>query len=83
VCVCACVHDASSANFGNVFLNEPLPVDGYITLPHDKPGWGLDLNYEGLGLVRPHPHDPEDPKHKAPGPKPPGFGLNGRPAPKL
>ena len=69
--------DSIDPNFGNVFVEEPLPVDGYITLP-DKPGWGLELNVsEANGqLVRPHPHDPNDPHHKAPGPQPEGFGLN-------
>lgn len=36
--------DAIEPNFGSMFIDEPLPVDGYITLPHTKPGWGLELN---------------------------------------
>jgi len=46
--------DAIAPNFGDMFVEEPLPVDGYITLPHDKPGWGLELNREKLNLVRPY-----------------------------
>ena len=34
-------------------MSEPLPIDGYVTLPHDKPGWGLELNRAKLNLVRP------------------------------
>jgi L-rhamnonate dehydratase len=33
--------------FGNVFLDEPLPKDGFIDLP-DRPGFGVTLNREGL-----------------------------------
>ena len=39
-------------NFGSMFTNEPLPKDGYITLP-DTPGFGLELNKEALNLIRP------------------------------
>jgi L-rhamnonate dehydratase len=39
--------------FGDLFLDEPLPVEGYISLP-DKPGWGVELNREGLDLRRPY-----------------------------
>ena len=46
--------DSIEPNFGDMFVEEPLPVDGYITLPHDKPGWGLTLNKEKLHLVRPY-----------------------------
>jgi len=35
-----------------MFTNEPLPADGYITLP-DTPGFGLELNKEALNLIRP------------------------------
>ena len=35
-------------------MEEPLPVDGYITLSN-KPGFGLELNKEKLHLVRPYP----------------------------
>jgi hypothetical protein len=38
--------------FGNLFLDEPLPVDGYVSLS-DKPGFGVTLNREGVNLVRP------------------------------
>lgn len=37
-----------------MFKSEPLPDGGYITLPHDKPGWGLELNREALHLIRPY-----------------------------
>lgn len=45
-------------NFGTVFVEEPLPVDGYITLSN-KPGFGLELNKEKLHLVRPYPERSE------------------------
>ena len=45
--------DTIEPNFGSVFTNEPLPEGGYITLP-DTPGFGLELNREVLGLVRPY-----------------------------
>ncbi len=38
--------------FGDIFVEEPLPQDGYLMLP-DKSGWGVELNREGLSLVRP------------------------------
>ena len=38
--------------FGDVFVEEPLPKDGYLMLP-DRPGWGLELNRGGLNLLRP------------------------------
>jgi L-rhamnonate dehydratase len=39
--------DGSSVQpvFGNLFLNEPIPVKGYLDLTElDKPGFGLELN---------------------------------------
>jgi len=48
--------DKIEPNFGTMFEGEPLPVDGYITLPLDKPGWGLTLNKSKLNLVRPFTH---------------------------
>lgn len=39
--------------FGGLFIDEPLPVDGYIALPHDKPGFGVTLN-PALKLRRPY-----------------------------
>jgi len=33
--------------FGGVFIDEPLPKDGFIDLP-DRPGFGCTLNREGL-----------------------------------
>jgi len=41
--------------FGNLFTDEPLPKDGYIDLPADKPGFGVTLNREGVALHRPYP----------------------------
>ena len=38
--------------FGDIFVEEPLPQDGYLILP-DKPGWGVELNRDGLSLSRP------------------------------
>ena len=45
--------DAIEPNFGSMFKNEPLPEEGYITLP-DTPGFGLELNRTALNLVRPY-----------------------------
>ncbi len=45
--------DAIEPNFGTMFINEPLPKDGYIDLP-DAPGFGLDLNRHALNLTRPY-----------------------------
>ena len=42
--------------FGGMFTDEPLPKDGYVELP-DKPGFGVTLNREGLGMKRPYPRD--------------------------
>lgn len=39
--------------FGNVFTDEPLPKDGYVSLP-DRPGFGVTLNRRGLDLRRPY-----------------------------
>merc|ERR1719198_173047 len=39
-------------NFGTLFKKEPLPKDGYISLPN-TPGFGLELDKERLNLVRP------------------------------
>ncbi|KAK1749149.1 L-rhamnonate dehydratase [Skeletonema marinoi] len=47
--------DAIVSFFGNLFLDEPLPKDGYVELPHDKPGFGVTLNREGLNMTRPYP----------------------------
>jgi len=31
--------------FGNLFVNEPIPVKGYLDISElDKPGFGLELN---------------------------------------
>ena len=45
--------DRIEANFGTMFLDEPLPSQGYITLPHDKPGFGLELNKKALACSAP------------------------------
>eukprot|EP01121_Diplochlamys_sp_Union-15-3_P007891 TRINITY_DN2045_c0_g1_i1.p1 TRINITY_DN2045_c0_g1~~TRINITY_DN2045_c0_g1_i1.p1 ORF type:complete len:402 (+),score=86.38 TRINITY_DN2045_c0_g1_i1:89-1294(+) len=39
--------------FGNLFVDEPVPKDGYLILP-DKPGWGVELNKKDLKLKRPY-----------------------------
>lgn len=41
--------------FGNLFTDEPLPKNGYVELPHDKPGFGVTLNRDGLNMKRPYP----------------------------
>ena len=46
--------DSIEPNFGTVFKSEPLPEEGYITLP-ETPGFGLELNRETLNLERPYP----------------------------
>lgn len=46
--------DSIVSFFGNLFLDEPLPKDGYVELPHDKPGFGVTLNREGLNMTRPY-----------------------------
>jgi L-rhamnonate dehydratase len=38
--------------FGELFLNEPMPKDGYVELT-EAPGWGVELN-DKLDLVRPY-----------------------------
>lgn len=38
--------------FGDIFVDEPLPENGYLSL-RDKPGWGVQLNRDGLNLRRP------------------------------
>ena len=48
--------DALEPNFGSMFVQEPMPVDGYVTLPANKPGWGLEFNKAALNLIRPFPH---------------------------
>lgn len=45
--------DQIEPNFGKMFLNEPLPKNGYITLP-DTSGFGLELNRDALNLKRPY-----------------------------
>ena len=37
--------------FGEIFPDEPLPVDGFIHLP-ERAGWGVELNRD-LDLIRP------------------------------
>ncbi len=43
--------DALAPTFGSLFNEEPLPVNGQITVP-ERPGFGLDLN-RSLQLERP------------------------------
>lgn len=49
--------DSIVSYFGNLFTDEPLPKDGYVELPHDKPGFGVTLNREELNMTRPYPRD--------------------------
>jgi L-rhamnonate dehydratase len=44
--------DKISPIFGELFKNEPLPVNGYLDLP-ETPGWGVELN-DQLELIRPY-----------------------------
>ena len=45
---------------GNLFIDEPLPENGYIDLDPSKPGFGVTLNRNELKLVRPCPrHETE------------------------
>jgi len=55
--------------FGNLFLDEPLPKDGYIELS-DKPGFGVTLNRKDLHLRRPYKHKLHT-QQGAPAPAPP------------
>ena len=61
--------DALVPNFGDMFVEEPMPVDGYVTLPSDRPGWGLEFNKKALGLVRPFPHGVDRPLGKGDSPR--------------
>merc|ERR1712130_1025286 len=38
--------------FGDLFIDEPLPKDGYVTLDPKKPGFGITLNRK-LNFKRP------------------------------
>ena len=42
--------------FGDLFVTEPLPKDGWIDIP-DTPGWGVELNRSALRLRRPYERD--------------------------
>ncbi|HVG37677.1 MAG TPA: L-rhamnonate dehydratase [Pyrinomonadaceae bacterium] len=42
--------------FGDLFVDEPLPKDGYLDLT-DAPGWGVELNRDALRLRRPYEGD--------------------------
>lgn len=46
--------DALAPAFGDLFVSEPLPKDGYVALDATKPGFGLDLNRDKVALVRPY-----------------------------
>jgi hypothetical protein len=50
---------AFRASVRRSFKNEPLPVDGYVTLS-DAPGFGLELNREANKLTRPFPRPARD-----------------------
>ena len=41
--------------FGDLFVEEPVPKDGWIDIP-DTPGWGVELNRTQLRLRRPYDH---------------------------
>ena len=43
--------------FGKLFQDEPLPVNGYVELSDDKPGFGVTLNRDELNMVRPYPRE--------------------------
>ena len=45
--------------FGDLFLDEPLPKDGYISLDPKKPGFGMTLN-RALDLRRPFSRSSEE-----------------------
>lgn len=47
--------DSIVSYFGKLFKDEPLPVDGYVELDPNKPGFGVTLNREELNLNRPYP----------------------------
>ena len=49
----------SSLPIRRSFKDEPLPVNGYVTLS-DKPGFGLELNREANKLTRPFPRAERD-----------------------
>ena len=43
--------------FGDLFLDEPMPVDGYVSLDATKSGFGVTLNPAVRSkFTRPHPH---------------------------
>jgi hypothetical protein len=44
--------------FGDLFLDEPMPVQGNLTLDPCKPGFGVTLN-PAVKLDRPFPHESE------------------------
>jgi L-rhamnonate dehydratase len=49
--------------FGQMFIDEPLPKDGFIDLP-DKPGFGVTLNPD-LILKRPYPRTDKESAQQA------------------
>ena len=48
--------DEAVPYFGNLFTDEPVAVNGYVTLPN-KPGFGVTLNRAELDLRRPYPRE--------------------------
>ncbi|KAL7552675.1 hypothetical protein ACHAWF_015903 [Thalassiosira exigua] len=51
--------DSIVSYFGNLFVDEPLPKNGYVELPADRPGFGVTLNRKGLEMTRPYPRGQE------------------------
>lgn len=42
--------------FGGLFKDECLPVNGEVVLS-DKPGFGLEIDFENVSLTRPYNRD--------------------------
>jgi L-rhamnonate dehydratase len=55
-------HDGASISpyFGQLFDDEPLPKDGWVTLDPNKPGFGVTLNKSNLR--RPYNRDQQQKK---------------------
>lgn len=70
--------------FGNLFLNEPIPLKGYLDVSDlDKPGFGLELNpraplINAAGILNPAPMKSlKDNTEKAPSSNGAHVGING------
>lgn len=46
--------DGPAPAFGDLFVDEPTPKDGYVTLDATKPGFGMVLNRDKVQLDRPY-----------------------------